>query len=130
MAKLPTTWGDPDGLDQHEHGAKVDAGKIDASLLEQFPRALLEVCRVGTMGANKYTRNGWSGVVNGIIRYTAAMLRHLFKEQIEGTYDKDPWYDTDEGRVYKDTIRHDAQVAWNSLARLELKLREEENNNE
>lgn len=115
---------DPSGLNQHQAGAKLDAGKVDMSLLTLWPRALREVCRVGTLGASKYSRGGFLSVSNGVIRYTAAMLRHLFKE--EQTYDDDPYYDTEAGAAWKGTIRHDAQVAWNALSRLEVKLREEE----
>lgn len=106
---------DPNGIDQHADGAKTDAGKPDASLLGMFGRALLAVAEVGTFGAQKYTRGGWQHVSDGINRYTAAMLRHYFKEQQE-RYDSDL------------PVLHAAQVAWNSLARLELILREAEEN--
>lgn len=108
---------------QHEPGAKLDNGKPDASLLQYFPRALLEVARVGSYGQRKYTRGGWQYVDDGVTRYTAAMMRHFLAEQIEGTYDTDPLA-AELG--YSDELRHDAQVAWNALARLELRLREEE----
>jgi hypothetical protein len=114
---------DPSGRSQHDPGAKLDGSKPDASLLQFFARALIEVARVGTYGAKKYTRGGWVEVPDGRQRYTAAMLRHLLKETIEGVYDTDP----DLARYgYQDQIRHDAQVAWNALARLELALREGE----
>ena len=102
---------DPYGMDQHEPGAKLDGDKPDTSLLLMFPRALLAVSEVGTFGAKKYTRGGWREVADGYIRYTAAMLRHLFQGA-------DEEYDEDSG------LQHDAQVAWNALARLEIKLRE------
>lgn len=109
---------DPNGKDQHDAGAKLDSGKPDCSLLGMFGRALRAVAMVGTHGANKYTRGGWQSVPNGFNRYTAAMLRHYFYEN-EEDYDQD----------LPDTL-HAAQVAWNSLARLELKLREMEKANE
>jgi hypothetical protein len=105
---------DPDGIGQHKAGAKLDAGKPDTSLLLLFGKALLAVAEVGTFGARKYTRGGWQKVGDGITRYTAALLRHLFKEQDED-------YDSDS------ELLHAAQVAWNALARLELILREREN---
>ena len=105
---------DPTGLGQHEHGCKTDAGKPDLSLLLMFGRALRAVGEVGSYGARKYTRGGWQGVDDGINRYTAALLRHLFVEH----YEK---FDTDL------PVMHAAQVAWNALARLELMLREEDN---
>ena len=103
----------PDGLKQHEAGAKLDAGKPDTSLLLMFGKALEAVAEVGTLGARKYTRGGWQSVASGRERYTAALMRHLFKEHYE---DNDP----DLG------LLHAAQVAWNALARLELILREKE----
>lgn len=106
---------DPNGIDQHTAGAKLDAGKPDASLLLLFGRALTEVSRVGTFGAKKYSRGGWQFVPDGITRYTAALLRHLFGEA-NGPRDEESG------------LLHAAQVAWNALARLELMLRESENN--
>jgi hypothetical protein len=104
---------DPNGVGQHDPGAKCDKGKPDASLLGMFGKALLEVAKVGTYGAKKYTRGGWESVSDGINRYTAAMLRHYFTERYE-TYDTDI------------PVLHAAQVAWNALARLELILREKD----
>ncbi len=104
---------DPHGLKQHDAGAKLDQGKPDASLLLMFGRALREVAEVGTFGAAKYTRGGWQSVLDGINRYTAALLRHVFVEHYERL-------DTDSG------LLHAAHAAWNALARLELMLREEE----
>lgn len=101
---------DPDGLGQHQPGAKLDGTKPDASLLLLFSRALLAVAEVGTFGAKKYSRGGWQYVADGYTRYTAALLRHLFASSYEDN-------DTDSG------LLHDAQVAWNALARLELRLR-------
>lgn len=102
---------DPYGVNQHDLGAKVDAGKPDCSLLGYFGNALLAVSEVGTHGAAKYTRGGWQYVKNGVSRYTAAMLRHYLKEN-ESEYDDDL------------PVLHAAQVAWNALARLELIIRE------
>lgn len=102
---------DPDGLDAHAPGAKLDAGKPRAGLvLGDFARALLAVSIVGTYGATKYTDSGWAHVANGHARYTDAMLRHWLAEASGET--RDP-----------SGLRHSAQVAWNALARLELELR-------
>ena len=107
---------DPNGKNQHEPGAKLDAGKLRAGLvLGGFARALQEVSRVGTHGAAKYTDNGWATVPNGINRYTDAMLRHYMDECMGEKYDRD-----------LPGLLHAAQVAWNALARLELMLREGE----
>lgn len=106
---------DPTGIGQHEPGAKLDAGKPQASLLIDFGRALLAVAEVGSYGANKYTVKGWIKVPDGQRRYTDAMLRHLLKENMEST-------DNESG------LLHASHCAWNSLARLELLLRENEKN--
>lgn len=102
---------DPHGLDQHQPGAKLDAGKRRAGLvLGGFARALGAVCDVGTYGAGKYTPNGWRSVPNGIERYTDALHRHLLTEATGETHDPDT------------EILHAAHAAWNALARLELML--------
>lgn len=101
---------DPNGITADAPGAKLDAGKPDLSLLIDFRLALNEVATVGTFGARKYSRGGWQHVADGPTRYTAAMLRHLLASSD---------IDADSGMI------HDAQVAWNALARLELRLREQ-----
>jgi len=106
---------DPNGKNPHEGGAKLDSGKNRMGLvLNGFALALLEVGKVGTYGANKYTDNGWEEVENGEARYTDAMLRHHFEE---AAYLGDP--------NDKDTkLSHLAHRAWNALATLEKHLRE------
>ena len=107
---------DPNGLDPHASGAKLDAGKVKAALvMGAFSRALLEVCKVGTFGANKYSDNGWLQVPDGQARYDDAQMRHWLESHIGE--DVDPDSDLD----------HLAHEAWNALARLELKLREQNN---
>lgn len=104
---------DPLGKSPHEPGAKLDAGKLRAALvLGGFANALKAVSQVGTVGAVKYTPNGWVEVPNGQERYTDAMLRHLLDELAGVECDKDTG------------LRHAAHTAWNALARLELMLRE------
>jgi len=106
---------DPHGKDQHETGAKVDAGKLRVGLLfNDFARALLEVSKICTFGANKYTAHGWLEVPNGIERYNDAKNRHILYGAIEEN-------DRDSGFLHK------AHEAWNALAELELILREKEN---
>jgi len=103
---------DPHGIDPHAPGAKLDAGKIMAGVLEDFALALLAVAEVGTHGAQKYSRGGWQSVPNGEERYTDAGWRHALKGRHEER-------DQDSG------LLHDAHKAWNVLAALELKLRGE-----
>ena len=101
---------DPNGKDPHAPGAKLDAGKVKAGVLEDFSLALWEVARVGTFGAEKYTRGGWQEVPNGQERYKDAKWRHLLKKRHE---------ENDQ----ESDIEHMAHEAWNILAELELKLR-------
>lgn len=92
-------------------GEKWDDGKPDTSLLLAFPLALMEVARVGTFGTQVkgYARGSWRHVENGVTRYTAALLRHLLKEE-GADYDEESH------------LLHTAHTAWNALARLELEL--------
>lgn len=100
---------DPNGVDPHEPGAKLDSGKPMVGLvLGDFAQALNEVAKVGTIGAKKYTMHGWLEVEKGFDRYTDAMLRHWLAESTGETFDDDTH------------MLHAAQVAWNALARLEL----------
>ncbi len=104
---------DPTGRSAHEAGAKLDGGKVRASLvLGDFARALRAVAQVGTFGARKYTARGWLTVPNGVERYTDAMLRHWLADAAGESYDPDS------------ELHHAAHLAWNALARLELLLRE------
>lgn len=103
----------PDGLNQHEKGAKLDAGKPMCDVvLGGFAEALMEVTKIGTFGANKYTPNGWKEVEDGKRRYADAMLRHYFKSKWE---ENDP--DSD--------LLHLAHMAWNALAILHFHIQEE-----
>lgn len=100
---------DPTGLKPGEPGAKLDAGKPIAGVLGDFGLALLEVAKVSTFGAGKYSRGGWRHAKDGVTRYGDAMWRHLLLEHVE---DSAP----DSG------LSHQAHVAWNALARLELMM--------
>lgn len=106
---------DPNGLEPSAPGAKLDAGKLRPSLvLGGFARALIEVSKVGTYGAVKYTDNGWMQVPNGVDRYDDAKMRHWLYEKSGQECDAD----TD--------LRHAAHEAWNALARLDLMIRQAE----
>lgn len=104
---------DPHGKNQHEAGAKLDAGKNRMALmLSGFANALTAIGEVATYGAQKYTPDGWMVVDNGIERYSDAMMRHWFALQRGETVD------TESGQ------HHMAHFAWNALAVLELMERE------
>ena len=104
---------DPNGLNQHDKGSKLDAHKPRLGLvLGDFGNALLAVGEVGTFGAEKYTDHGWLSVENGKERYTDALLRHQVKEGLGEEVDEDSG------------LLHAAHTAWNALAKLELQLRD------
>jgi hypothetical protein len=97
---------------------KYDKGKpIAGCLLTDFPRALLAISELSTIGAKKYERSSWLTVPNGRQRYTDAMMRHALAEYTEGI-------DHETGVI------HEVATAWNALARLELTLRQLEADNE
>ena len=110
---------DPNGIDAHIPGAKMDHGKpLVDDILAGFPRALMAVAEVGTFGANKYTLNGWQQVVNGVNRYRNAAGRHRLYLQMGEVYDKDS------------KLLHRYHELWNMCAALELELREAEEENQ
>lgn len=109
--KSSTHEADPNGLSAHSPGAKLDDGKVMADLLQGFSRALMAVGEVATFGAKKYTRDGWKSVDDAYNRYSAAMMRHYLKEMLEDV-------DADS------KLLHQAHLAWNALARLEIMLRD------
>ena len=91
-------------------GVKHDEGKVLAGLIGDFGLALMEVARVGTFGAEKYTRGGWQSVPNGRERYNDAMWRHLLASSEEVI-------DPESG------LEHELHMVWNALAKLELRMR-------
>ena len=102
---------DPFGVDPHTPGAKLDGDKpLTWLCVSGFSRALQEVAQVTTMGAIKYTPDGWRTVPNGQQRYMEAFARHML---LLGTGEK---YDLDTG------CHHKAAMIWNLLASLELEL--------
>lgn len=105
---------DPNGLGQHEPGAKLDAGKPYAGLIQNFGPALMAVAEVATYGANKYTRDGWEHVKDGPRRYHDAAWRHL----LQAGHEKN---DRESG------LPHEFHALWNLLASLTLRLREQSN---
>jgi len=102
---------DPHGLDQHQAGAKLDAGKVRPSLVYiGFADALAELVAVAEYGAKKYTPYGWREVADGQTRYTDAKLRHQLASMLGEVYDPETG------------LRHAAHEAWNALAVLQLQI--------
>ena len=108
---------DPNGIDAKTPGAKLDAGKYAPfrGLLNYFPRALIAVSEVSTYGANKYSWGGWKHVPDGQLRYADAGMRHRLKAATGELRDPDT------------QLLHKAHDAWNTLAELELLIKELEN---
>ena len=103
---------DPNGIDPHTAGAKLDDSKpLPWLMLSGFANALSAVADVTTKGAIKYTPNGWMQVPNGEQRYMEAFARHMLKLGAGETHDADTG------------CLHAAQMIWNLLAALELELR-------
>ena len=100
------------------HGQKHDHGKPIAGALPQyFPRVLLEVAKVSTFGAKKYTRGGWLTVPDGEVRYWDASCRHLLASQIT---ENDP----------ESGLNHLDHAIWSLMAVRELQLRKQEKPND
>ena len=101
---------DPNNLDPHEPGAKLDSGKPLTGVLHDFALALQSVALVGSYGAAKYSRGGWQQVPDASTRYFDAMWRHLLASRHE---EIDP----------ESGLSHFAAVCWNVLAIEELNQR-------
>ncbi|QDP50620.1 MAG: hypothetical protein Tp1125DCM00d2C21254131_61 [Prokaryotic dsDNA virus sp.] len=99
---------------------KYDGGKspVFRGAVSYFPRAISAVAEVSAFGASKYEWNGWRGVDDGYNRYSDAMVRHLGYEGSGEVLDPDSG------------LLHAAHAAWNALARLELLIKEQQNENQ
>lgn len=94
-------------------GKKYDTGKNRVGLMcEGFSRALWEVAKVSTFGANKYGANNWQLLENPKERYMDALCRHLF-QHLQGEK-----IDDESGLLH---LQH---CAWNCLALLEFELKD------
>ncbi len=112
---LEAVQSDPYGKNQHEPGAKVDAGKVRMHLITGgMARALVEVAKIGTFGAAKYTDDGWVSVPDGFRRYEDAQQRHAAYRHMGEEFDPESGF------------AHLAHEAWNALAKLDLYLRQKE----
>ena len=79
-----------------------------ALVLGDFANALMEVSRVGTFGANKYSKHGWVTTPDGECEYDNAKVRHWLKRKSGEIYDSESG------------LLHAAHEAWNALAVLEF----------
>lgn len=95
---------------------KYDLGKPMAGTIGLFGPALLEIAKLMTLNAKpngKYDRDSWVNVPNGVERYTDAFWRHT----LEGLDN----HDSECG------VQHDVCAAFNILARICLRLKEQNN---
>lgn len=69
------------------NGVKYDKNKPDMYLLP--PRALLEVGKVLTYGANKYSPDNWRRLDSLQERYTSAALRHILADMADEENDEE-----------------------------------------
>lgn len=114
---------DPDGLGQHEMGAKLDANKppVVKGFFKYFPRSIRACSWLSNTGAMKYEWGGWSCVAKAEDRYQEAEARHLL-DLCEGE-DYDLVYeDPDTGTKYYH--HHLVSKAWNAMASLEKAITE------
>lgn len=101
--------------DPHQPGAKLDTDKVRMCLITGgMARAITEVAKVGTFGANKYTDDGWVNVPNGFNRYEDAQQRHAAARHMGEQSDPESG------------LLHLAHEAWNAMAKLDLYLRGQE----
>lgn len=106
---------------------KYDDGKapIIRGVLARFPRAIEAVAQVSALGCRKYSLpaddTGFMDVPDGFGRYSDGLGRHLLQEKTHGD-----WNIETGGALPSEGVKvlHAAQVAWNSLARLEILLRD------
>lgn len=102
--------------DRRGPGIKLDTGKVPVhgELFTQFPLALMAIARHGDWGTRQpgHVRGGWKTVPEGFKRYSEALGRHVLEEGLIEDFH------TIEGL---EAVIH---VAWNSVARLELLIRE------
>lgn len=103
-----------DDPEKPQDDLKYDGGKIMAAIpFQDFPDAIKDLCRVSTMGAEKYERHSWMEVPDKKVRYTDAFARHFLSSFHE---DVDP----------ESKISHLAHLAWNCLALLQMEYDNEE----
>lgn len=88
------------------HKDKLNKPRMDL-LFEYFPNALLEVARACEQGAHKYGEHTWQELPIRDIK--AAMGRHILHAELQ---EIDP----------ESGLLHEAHIAWNALAQLEVWL--------
>ena len=95
-------------------GIKYDKDKQRlAEMIIDFQEPLKELCKVWEFGANKYGKSNWKQLEKGEERYSNALIRHLFAEDIN-LYDDES------------SLLHASHIAFNALARLYFIIKQQE----
>ncbi len=100
-------------------GQKFDDGKPDMTYLRYLKRALTAVVRVMEAGGRKYSRGDFLHVPDALRRYDAAQMRHWLEDPTEIVEDLNEFSPGV-------PITHEMCNAVNALFKLEIRLREEE----
>ena len=95
---------------------KNDGGKapVFRGALSYFPRAISAVAELSLVGSRTHRWDGWRDLPDGYNRYSDALVRHLIREGSGEVLDPGSG------------LLHATHACWNSLARLELLLKERE----
>jgi hypothetical protein len=101
----------PSATKESPQGIKYDKAKAMYSLIP--PRALHEVARNLTAGADKYPLDNWKKVQGARRRYYDALQRHLYAHSIGEIYDKEST---------QENILHLSAVVVNAMFLLEFML--------
>jgi len=101
----------PSATKESPQGIKYDKAKAMYSLIP--PRALHEVARNLTAGADKYPLDNWKKVQGARRRYYDALQRHLYAHNIGEIYDKEST---------QENILHLSAVVVNAMFLLEFML--------
>lgn len=107
--------------DSPSPGQKFDDGKPDMTYLRYLKRALMAVVRVMEAGGRKYSRGDFLHVPDAVRRYDAAQMRHWLEDPTEIVEDLNEFSPGV-------PLSHEMCNATNALFKLEIRLREEEQN--
>lgn len=94
--------------EKKEQGLKFDSQKVRMELLPL--KAVYEVAKVMTYGAEKYAADNWKLLDDFDRRYKGALLRHMVDEECQGDFDEESG------------LLHLAHEACNALFRLHKKI--------
>lgn len=94
-----------------QQALRHNEGKPEMGYILEYPNALEALVRVMEHGAKKYARNNWKLGNKPDSEYLDAAMRHLFKHNSEGYFDKES------------NCLHIAHAVWNLMTLIELNLK-------